>query len=399
MKKLSEFVAEAKSLDVQNDTLDFIPSAKLKTYLTTADKFISVEAKEIINWLIVNNATYMKELGSLQNFYGKGKPKDPKLQELYKWIGTLSKANRLLEVPVFQTEEQFNAIIKNEISPDEILLDLKTKKGRDAVAKKYTPLVWKIARGFNGKSSFSLDDLFAFGMEGLTIAMNQYGKSSEETAKKRGGKNAEAEEMAGELKDEMKKRKAFTFLSYASYLIRIVILENIKNTSHLVRIPVSVQNKERKDTGRNTKQTSVSGESPIGGGDEGKGIFDKVDSKEDADASLDQQDIAKLWKMIVKMLEKKFTEKQLDVFYSMNGLFGHEKLKAKQIMAKYGMKNPSEVTNSNFKVLQYIKNTPELSKAFAELYSLYKECLNDEDQRNSDPSVFRISEQNTSYTE
>ena len=83
MKKLSEFVAEAKSLDVQNDTLDFIPSAKLKTYLTTADKFISVEAKEIINWLIVNNATYMKELGSLQNFYGKGKPKDPKLQELY----------------------------------------------------------------------------------------------------------------------------------------------------------------------------------------------------------------------------------------------------------------------------------------------------------------------------
>ena len=57
MKKLSEFVAEAKSLDVQNDTLDFIPSAKLKTYLTTADKFISVEAKEIINWLIVNNAT------------------------------------------------------------------------------------------------------------------------------------------------------------------------------------------------------------------------------------------------------------------------------------------------------------------------------------------------------
>ena len=114
---------------------------------------------------------------------------------------------------------------------------------------------------------------------------------------------------------------------------------------------------------------------------------------------LDQQDIAKLWKMIVKMLEKKFTEKQLDVFYSMNGLFGHEKLKAKQIMAKYGMKNPSEVTNSNFKVLQYIKNTPELNKAFAELYSLYKECLNDEDQRNADPSVFRINDNDTAYRE
>ena len=49
MKKLSEFIVEAKSLDVQNDTLNFIPSAKLKTYLTVADKFISAEAKEIIN--------------------------------------------------------------------------------------------------------------------------------------------------------------------------------------------------------------------------------------------------------------------------------------------------------------------------------------------------------------
>lgn len=398
MRKLSEFVVEAKSLDVQNDTMNFIPSPKLKTYLTIADKFISQDAKEIINWLIVNNATYMKEIGSLQDFYSKGKPKDAKLQSLYKWIGTLSKAHRLLEVPVFQTEDQFNGIIKKEISPDEILLDLKSKSGRDAVAKKYTPLVWKIARGFNGKSSFSLDDLFAFGMEGLTIAMNQYGKSSEETQKKK-GKNAEAEEMAVDLKDEMKKRKAFTFLSYASYLIRIVILENIKNASHLVRIPVSVQNKERKDTGRNTKQTSVSGESPIGGGEDGKGIFDKVDSKEDADASLDQQDIAKLWKMIIKSLEAKFTEKQLDIFYSMNGLFGHEKLKGKEIMKKHGMKNPSEITNSNFKILQYIKTTPELKKAFAELYSLYKECLNDEDRRNADPSVYRVSEQNTSYTE
>lgn len=398
MKKLSEFVVEAKSLDVQNDTMNFIPSLKLKEYLTIANKFISQEAKEIINWLIVNNGTYMKEIGSLQDFYSKGKPKDTKLQELYKWIGTLSKQHRLLEVPVFQTEDQFNGIIKKEISPDEILLDLKSTKGRNEIAKKYTPLVWKIARGFNGKSSFSLDDLFAFGMEGLSIAMNSYGKSSEETQKKK-GKNKEAEEAADDLKKDLEKRKAFTFLSYASYLIRIVILENIKNSSHLVRIPVSIQNKERKETGRNTKQTSVSGESPIGGGDDGKGIFDKVDSKEDADASLDQQDIKKLWKMIISNLEKKFSEKQLDIFYSMNGLFGHEKLKAKEIMKKYGMKNPSEVSNSNSKILFYIQHTPEMKKAFAELWSLYKECLNDEDHRNADPSVYRVSEQNTSYVE
>lgn len=393
MKKLSVFINEAaKELDVQSNPMNYISSAKLKSYLDIASKFISQEAKEVINWLIANNGTYMKEIGTLQKFYNNGKPKDQSLVDLYKWIGVLSKKNRLLEVPVFQTEEQFNGIISKEISPDEILLDLKSASGRDAVAKKYTPLVWKIARGFNGKSNFTLDDLFAFGLEGLTIAMNQYGKSHNEISKKKSNGGEEAEDMAGSLKAEMEKRKAFTFLSYASYLIRIVILENIKNSSHLVRIPVSVQNRERKETGCNTKQMSVSGESPIGGDEEGRGIFDKIDSREDADGSVDQQDISKLWKMIIKKLEAKFDKKQLDIFYSMNGLFGHEKLKGKEIMAKYGMKNPSEISNSNYKVLQYIKTTKALRDAFAELYSLYKECLNDEDRRNDDTRIYSMNE-------
>lgn len=400
MKKLSQFVVEAKTIDVQDDAMNFIPSPKLKQYLTIADKFISVEAKEIINWLIANNGTYMKEIGSLQDFYGKGKPKDKNFQDLYKWIGILNKKNRLLEVPTFMSEDQFNAIISKEISPDEILLDLRTKRGRNAVAKKYTPLVWKIARGFNGKSGLTLDELFSAGMEGLTYAMDGYGKSAEETQKKR-MKNKSAEEIAELVSDENnKKRKSYTFLQYAAYLIRIVILEAIKNESRVVRVPVSVQNKERKETGRNTKNNTVSGEEPIGGEDgDKKGIFGKIDSKDDADANLDKEDIEKLWKGIIKMLEKEFSEKQLDIFYSMNGLFGHEKLKGKEIMAKYKLKNPSEISNSNWKVLNYIKTNKNLKKAFAELYSLYKECLNDEDNRNDDPSVFRVTEHNTSYTE
>ena len=400
MKKLSQFVVEAKTIDVQDDAMNFIPSPKLKQYLTIADKFISVEAKEIINWLIANNGTYMKEIGSLQDFYGKGKPKDKNFQDLYKWIGILNKKNRLLEVPTFMSEDQFNSIISKEISPDEILLDLRTKRGRNAVAKKYTPLVWKIARGFNGKSGLTLDELFSAGMEGLTYAMDGYGKSAEETQKKR-MKNKSAEEIAELVSDENnKKRKSYTFLQYAAYLIRIVILEAIKNESRVVRVPVSVQNKERKETGRNTKNNTVSGEEPIGGEDgDKKGIFGKIDSKDDADANLDKEDIEKLWKGIIKMLEKEFSEKQLDIFYSMNGLFGHEKLKGKEIMAKYKLKNPSEISNSNWKVLNYIKTNKNLKKAFAELYSLYKECLNDEDNRNDDPSVFRVTEHNTSYTE
>lgn len=400
MKKLSQIVVESKELSLQDNTMNYASAAALKKYLTVTNKFISIEAKNVVNWLIANNSSYMKEFGSLQKFYAKGKPKDPSLQELYKWIGTLSKKKRLIEIPVFQTEDQFDAIVSGKEAPDEVLLDLTTNKGRNEVAKKYTPLVWKIARSFNGKSRLSLDELFAVGMEGLTRAMNCYGKSESETRANGKFKNKDAEEIAAELDaDKEQARKKYTFLSFAAFNIRIFILEAIKHESHIVRIPVSVQKAEKAATGRNTKSNSVSGEEVKGGGDEGKTIFDKIDSKEDADSSLDRQDIEKLWKGIIKMLEKKFNEKQLDIFYSMNGLFGHEKLKAKQIMAKYGLKNPSEISNSNFKVLQYIKNTPELKKAFAELYSLYKECLNDEDQRNADPSIFRINDNDTTYRE
>lgn len=400
MKKLSQVVVEAKELSLQDDTMNYASADALKKYLTVTDKFISPEAKNITNWLIANNSTYMKEYGSLQKFYAQGKPKDPKLQELYKWIGTLSKKKRLIEIPVFQTEDQFEAIISGKEAPDEVLLDLNSEKGRNAVAKKFTPLVWKIARSFNGKSRLSLDELFAVGMEGLTRAMNCYGKSEAETRANGKFKNKDAEEIASELDAEKEKnRKKYTFLSFAAYNIRIFILEAIKHQSHLVRIPASVQKAEKAATGRNTKSNSVSGEEVKGGGDDGKTIFDTIDGKEDADASLDQQDIAKLWKGIIKMLEKKFNEKQLDIFYSMNGLFGHEKLKGKEIMKKYSLKNPSEISNSNWKILNYIQTTPALKKAFAELYSLYKECLNDEDRRNSDQSVYRVSEQNTSYAE
>lgn len=401
MKKLSQIVLEAKELSLQDDTINFIPAEKLAKYLKIADKFISTEAKSVVNWLIANNKTYMKDYGSLQKFYAKGKPKEPQLQELYKWIGTLSKKGRLLEIPVFQTEGQFNSIIDGECAPDEVLLDLSTRKGRNEVAKKYMPLVWKVARSFNGKSRFSLDELYSIGLEGLNRAMECYGKSEAETRKNGKFKDKDIEDVEKELdKDKEAKRKKYTFMSFAAFNIRIFILEAIKNESHLVRIPVSVQKREKADTGRNTKQTSISGEDPVGGEDgDKKGIFGKIDSKEDADASLDRQDIDKLWKMIVKMLEKKFSEKQLDIWYSMNGLFGHEKLKGKEIMQKYNMKNASEISNSNWKILNYIQTTPELKKAFAELYSLYKECLNDEDRRNEDPSAFRITETDTSYTE
>ena len=165
LKQLSE--AHNQGIDVQEDAVNYLEVGDLKKYLSVADKFISDDAKYVINWLIDNNATYMSKFvgdNALQSFYNKGIPKDASLKPLYAAIGKLNKKNRLLEIPVFLSKEQFDGIIDKTINIDDILLDLSTEKGRSAVVEKYNPLVWKIARSFNGKSGLTLDELYSAGL-------------------------------------------------------------------------------------------------------------------------------------------------------------------------------------------------------------------------------------------
>ena len=91
MKTLSILFEEKNAkLKVQSDSINYISVEDLKKYLEIADKFISDETKEIINYLIVNNKTYLSELATddeenaLVGFYNAGEPKTPELKELYK---------------------------------------------------------------------------------------------------------------------------------------------------------------------------------------------------------------------------------------------------------------------------------------------------------------------------
>ena len=42
---------------------------------------------------------------------------------------------------LFQTPEQFEAILSKQVSPDEVIIDLSSERGRNEVAKKYEALV------------------------------------------------------------------------------------------------------------------------------------------------------------------------------------------------------------------------------------------------------------------
>ena len=376
MKNFSEFneAKKAEELNIQDDTINYIGVEDLKSYLTIANKFLSAETKEIIDWLIVNNETYLHDLdpkgqadNALAAFYNRGIPQEDDLKELYKCIGKVKLADRLLEIPVFQTEEQFKSIIDKKISPDEILLDLKTEKGRNKIVEQYTPLIHKVIRQWIGKSNLGVDDLLSVAYECITYAMNSFGKRK---VRDENGKWVEAP------KDE--KTTKYSFKQYAAYCIDNGIREEIKHMSHLVRVPASQQSKERKEKGHNTKKYSVSGDVGIGKNDNGNSrtLFDILDTGENGYKSINSEDLDKLWKFVYQKLNDNFKERDLQIFYSSFGLNGYKKIKGKELAKKYGI-GESAITPIKKKIIKFIKDDKTMWAAFNEILDIVGEAKQD----------------------
>ena len=370
MKKITEAKVKVK-FQIPEGSINYISAAELKKYLEVTNRFISDETKELVNWLIVNNDSYISDLSNdedenaLAGFYKAGVPKKENLKELYKLLGTIIKAGKTMETPVFQTKDDFEGIINKKIAPDEVILDLGTEAGRNATAKKYEALVHMIARQWNGKLNLSYNDLLSVCYEGLAYAMNTYGKKN---------KKSKATDEAV---------KGYTFGQYAAYCIRNHVTGWGVADSHLVHIPNSQQKKERDTKGHNTRNLSISGDKSVGHDDEGsKTMFDFMGSSTDVEDGINAEDRKKLWDNVWKILSKEFDEKTLDIWCSYWGAYDHKKLQNKEIAKKYNVAN-SNVTYYCQKVNQFIKKNKKILDMFTELYELLKESINDHDRETS----------------
>lgn len=390
MKKFSQIlINEAKQILAQKDAIGIISTPRLEKYLQIADKFISDEAKYVCKWLVthedwIKDMKKKKSTNPLVDFYNAGVPKDTSFSELYKMIGTLNKNKSLLEVPTFMTKEQFDGILSKKVSPDEIFLDFDTEEGRNIIAKKYTPLVHKIARSWVGKTALDYDQLVSYGYEGLIYAMSTYGKKSNKQKKR--------EEMGGEELD-MAKYKSYTFLSYASQLIKNRILDATKNDSRLVRIPISQQNKERAENGIIAKSNSVSGDQPMGNGKDGEGqsLFDIVGGIENPGIKIDREELDRLWANVCKALEEKFGKKTMDIFYNYFGFGDRKQLSGKEMAAKYGYKSPASITAEVVKVINFIKKDKNMFARFTDIYELMREHQEDIDDLETENDLMNVN--------
>lgn len=368
MKTLTQLL-EARQLNIQDDVINIISTDDLKKYMNIAEKFISPEARDIISFMIDNpNYVEMLSNGNSNNifadFYSHKAPKDTNLRKVYSNLNKVANNNRLLEIPNLQTKEQFTSIIDGVVAPDEVLLDLKSEKGRNEVAKRYTPLVNKIAHQWKGKVNLTNDEIMSAAWEGLTNAMNGYGKKK--------SLNTDEEEQ---------RVRATTFGQYAAYAIRFAILGDVKNVSQNVRIPVSVQNKERKEKGMNRKTNTISGDKKIGDDEKSKTLFDMVGGVDTSERDMDEQDLNKLWKNVFNLLDKEFDKKVMFAWYSFMGLNGYDKLKNKEIADKLKC-NPSLISYYCTTVNNFIRKDETIMKMMTEIYELMKECLHDREHDN-----------------
>lgn len=390
MKTLFTFVESInQELKVQPNALNYISKENLKKYLEITDKFLSDDSKDIINYLIVNNDTYISELSNdsdenaLAGFYNTGNADTNNLKELKKALSNLIKNDKILEVPVFQTQKQFDMIMHEEVSPDYIFLNLESEKAQNELTKKYQPLLHKICRQYFGKSNFTYDELMSSAYEGFLYAMRSFGKK----------KNDDVILDGNIVK--------YTFLQYAAQMVRFAILDAINHESRIVRIPKSEINKVRKNNGQIAKTNSISGDKQVGinnSEDGNKTVFDFIDSQESSESSLNKSDLKILWEEIYKEIKKEFGEKIFNIWCSFYGINDSEKLKNKELAKKYNISN-SSITYYCSKVNTFLQQNKKVFKMLQDVYELMKECLNEEDHytHNNEPYHINLSSNINSY--
>lgn len=389
MRTISQLNSISK-FEVQDNSVAYLTVEQLKKYKEVANKFLSQDTKDIIDWLIVNNETYLSELpgsdsndNALFGFYNSGMPSDESYKELWKKINNVVKSGRALEIPLFLTQDQFNAVVDKKISLDSIVIDLVSERSRNALVKQYQPLIWKLVNQWSSKTVLSKEDLYSAALEGFTWAMNGYGKKSPTRLKKEMNMSDDEKK-----KWENKLNNAMTFSQYAAYMIYTGITEAVKDESRTVRVARSAQNKEKKINGSIKAVNTVSGDSVATTNKDGntKNIFDYIGSTNNVAKKLNDEDLQHYFKILYDKLEQKFDRKILDIWYSYHGLNGYEKLTNKELSKKYNI-GPSNITYYLYKVNSYIRKDPKMFKLINEINELMKECLNDIDREGEEFDV------------
>lgn len=350
MNNFTDFILEAR----KNYDSESLLSSEISKYLNKVNKVIPKQVQTAIyltqkyNLLDSSSIDEIRNASksSLKKLSAKYDISDNNMAELWQLLKDIKSNIRLL--PQYQTAQERESLMLGKLSMDDLTIDLDSQQGRNAATKVYMPMIYKIVNQYLGKSSLSKQELMSAALVGFTGAMNDW--------KRKTG-------------DEDEENKV-TFKTYAAYRAKQQILNDMNELSHTLS---GTNWYATKNYGDKLDAFSLDG---ILGDDDGEFKQDRLAilGVSDADWELNG-DENKQWKSLFDLLEKTFTQREVDIFYRFFGLNGYKKEKSKDIAKSYGM-SEGNIRNSIInKMINFLKKDKKANNILTGIQSIYNEAL------------------------
>lgn len=335
MNNFTDIVKESRKYHDSESLL----SSEITQFLNRVNKVIPAIVKDVIHltkkYNIMNKASVYEiknaSKSSLKSLAAKYNMTTEQMEDLWKLLKELKNNIKLLPQCMSRSEREMLELGKLAMS--DLTIDLTTQQGRNAAAKVYSPLVYKIVNTYVGKSGLSRAELISAAMLGLTDAMNDWDQSTN-----------------------------VPFKTYAGTRIRQQILNDINNHGHALSgfndyafkqgysaDAVSLDNLLRGDDEMNQDHLASLGYSD-------EGYFELSEES---------------MKPLYDLLEKNFSTRDLDIFYRYFALKGNKREKSKDIAKAYGM-SEGNIRNSVInKIIKFIRTNKQAMAILSRLHESY----------------------------
>lgn len=316
-------------------------SSEITSFINKVNKVIPTVVKNVIHltqkYNLLDRASIDEiknsSKSSLKRLSQKYNISDENIEEFWRMLKEL-KSNIYL-LPQYMSPQEREMMELGKLTMNDLTIDLESSQGRNIAAKMYMPMVYKIVNQFLNKSKLSKSDLISVALEGFTLAMNDWDRS-----------------------------KNVPFKTYAGTRVRQAILNEINQNSH----SLSGFNDYALKKGYNADALSL---------DSMLQIDDNGDYKLDRIAALGTTDDKtsvlndKQMKVIFDLLEKKFNQRDITIFYRFFGLNGYQKTKSKDLAREFGW-SEGNIRNSVInKMIKYLRENPKAQEIIEQLYESY----------------------------
>jgi len=345
MRSFSQLVKE----DRKNYESKALLASEITSYINKVKKQIPVDVQKAIYLTSKYNIGSAEQLDRIREA-NKSKLKElvdelniplSELEDLWTLMKSMKSNYRLM--PQYMSAAEREYIEQGKLAMDDLTIDLKTTAGRSAVSKMYTPLVYKIVGQYLGRSRMDKAELISAGLLGLANAMNDW--------------KPEPDEKTG---------KVVPFKTYAGYRIKQQILNDMNQLSHTL----SGGNWYNTDKYGAAMFDAISLDGVPSGDEFNQDHMDELGAVDKPD-----KDDESKWKKLFKILEKTFSQRDVNVFYRYFGLNGYPMEKSKDIAKSYGMSEGNIQNSILKKMIKFIKSNRQVMDILADIQDIYTESL------------------------